>query len=263
MVYFCQAGVLLSLKNATLWPILASLGYYVAYLRTFWCTFNRHKQCGGVPKLTNIRYGQMLQKWQLEKHSQMKTGTSPSPMRLESMIQAALAQDTSFPLTWPSWLHPGLLCSEKELSGTSSVKSHLHWGCLLLPQVGASWNEDLWDLGVKLPPRRFMFQKRYHLEPWSHTYSVVRASQATIAGRLKQRRGHYFKVSSSFHLPLGKSPDKMLHSGFNATLFSSIFLFRNPSWQVSLKLWKSPTLMRVNGLSMSLTVSQRRRRFSK
>ena len=141
----------------------------------------------------------MLQKWQLEKHSQMKTGTSPSPMRLESMIQAALAQDTSFPLTWPSWLHPCLLCSEKELSGTSSVKSHLHWGCLLLPQVGASWTEDLWDLGVKLPPKRFMFQKRYHLEPWPHTYLVVRASQATIAERLKKRRGHYFKVSSSFN----------------------------------------------------------------
>ena len=166
----------------------------------------------------------MLQKWQLEKHSQMKTGTSPSPMRLESIIQAALAQDTGFPVTWPSWLHPGLLCSEKELSGTSSVKSHLHWGCLLLPQVGASWNEDLWDLGVKLPPRRFMFQKRYHLEPWPHTYLVIRASQATIAERLKKRRGHYFKVSSSFHLPLGKSPDKMSHSGFNATLL----LFNSP-----------------------------------
>ena len=49
--------------------------------------------------MTNIRYGQMLQKWQLEKHSQMKTGISPPPMRLESIIQAALAQDTGFPVT--------------------------------------------------------------------------------------------------------------------------------------------------------------------
>ena len=107
----------------------------------------------------------MLQKWQLEKHSQMKTGISPPPMRLESIIQAALAQDTGFPVTWPSWLHPGLLCSEKELSGTSSVKSHLHWGCLLLPQVGASWTEDLWDLGGKLPHTWFKFQKYIFLSP--------------------------------------------------------------------------------------------------
>ena len=199
MVYFCQAGVLFCPENVTFLHISASFGYFVANLRTFRCTFYRHKYCGGAPKLTNIRYGQILQKWQLEKHSQMKTGISPPPMRLESIIQAALAQDTGFPVTWPSWLHPGLLCSEKELSGTSSVKSHLHWGCLLLPQVGASWTEDLWDLGVKLPPKRFMFQKRYHLEPWPHTYLVVRASQATIAGRLKKRRGHYFKVSSSFN----------------------------------------------------------------
>ena len=35
--------------------ILANIGYFVTNLRTFWCPFYRPKQCGGVPKLTNIR----------------------------------------------------------------------------------------------------------------------------------------------------------------------------------------------------------------
>ena len=50
------ACVLLSIENPTFLPILASFGgYFVANLRTFWCTFYRHKW-NGVPKLTNIRY---------------------------------------------------------------------------------------------------------------------------------------------------------------------------------------------------------------
>ena len=37
-------------------PSFATLGYFVTNLCTFWCPFYRPKYCGGVPKLTNIRY---------------------------------------------------------------------------------------------------------------------------------------------------------------------------------------------------------------
>ena len=36
------------------WPFSANFGYFVAILRTFWCTFHRPKQCCGVPEATNI-----------------------------------------------------------------------------------------------------------------------------------------------------------------------------------------------------------------
>ena len=34
-----RAGVLFSIENAYFWSILTNLGYFVANLRTFWCTF--------------------------------------------------------------------------------------------------------------------------------------------------------------------------------------------------------------------------------
>ena len=39
VVYFFQAGALFCTENAKFGPILANLGYFVANLRTFWCTF--------------------------------------------------------------------------------------------------------------------------------------------------------------------------------------------------------------------------------
>ena len=36
---FLEAGVPFSIKDAKFRPILANFGYYVAILRTFWCTF--------------------------------------------------------------------------------------------------------------------------------------------------------------------------------------------------------------------------------
>ena len=38
VAYFFRAGVLFSIENAKFWPILTNLGYFVANLRTFWCT---------------------------------------------------------------------------------------------------------------------------------------------------------------------------------------------------------------------------------
>ena len=40
-VLFFRADVLFSIENAKFWPILTILGYFVANLRTFWCTFYR------------------------------------------------------------------------------------------------------------------------------------------------------------------------------------------------------------------------------
>ena len=57
VVYFFQAGILFSIKNTKFWPILANFGYFVPNLHAFWCTFYSPKYWGGVPKLTNIRYG--------------------------------------------------------------------------------------------------------------------------------------------------------------------------------------------------------------
>ena len=39
VVYFFLAGVLFSIENAKFWPTSANLVYFVANLRTFWCTF--------------------------------------------------------------------------------------------------------------------------------------------------------------------------------------------------------------------------------
>ena len=47
-MYFFQDGALVSIENAKVWPIVAHLGYFVANLHTFWCTFTGG---GGVPKL--------------------------------------------------------------------------------------------------------------------------------------------------------------------------------------------------------------------
>ena len=49
-------GVLFSNENAKFLPILASFGNFVPNLCTVWRNFYRPKKCGGVPKLTNIRY---------------------------------------------------------------------------------------------------------------------------------------------------------------------------------------------------------------
>ena len=49
-----RAGILYSMENAKFWPILANYVYFAACLLTFWCTFYKPKQCGGVPKLTNV-----------------------------------------------------------------------------------------------------------------------------------------------------------------------------------------------------------------
>ena len=38
VMYFFEACVLFSLENVKCWPILALFGYFVANLRTFWCT---------------------------------------------------------------------------------------------------------------------------------------------------------------------------------------------------------------------------------
>ena len=43
VVYFFQTGVLFGIENAKFWPILTNRGYFVANLRTFWCTFYRPK----------------------------------------------------------------------------------------------------------------------------------------------------------------------------------------------------------------------------
>ena len=53
-----RAGVLSSIKNAKCWPILTNFGHFVANI-TRWCTFSRPKESGGVPKLTNMRYGEV------------------------------------------------------------------------------------------------------------------------------------------------------------------------------------------------------------
>ena len=50
MPFFCT--------NIKFWPISANLCYFVTNLRAFWCFFKGPKQCGGVPKVTNNRYGQ-------------------------------------------------------------------------------------------------------------------------------------------------------------------------------------------------------------
>ena len=49
--FFFQAGAPLSIENAKFWPVLATFGYFVTNLRTFWCPFHRPKKCGGAPKI--------------------------------------------------------------------------------------------------------------------------------------------------------------------------------------------------------------------
>ena len=51
VVYFFQAGVLLHRER----DIFAYFGQFWLFW-LLWCTFYRHKQCGSVPKLTNIMY---------------------------------------------------------------------------------------------------------------------------------------------------------------------------------------------------------------
>ena len=43
VVCFFRARVLFSMENAKFWPILTNLGYFIANLRTFRCTFYRAK----------------------------------------------------------------------------------------------------------------------------------------------------------------------------------------------------------------------------
>ena len=50
-VLFFQAGAPLIIENAKFWPVLATFGYFVTNLRTFWCPFHRPKKCGGAPKI--------------------------------------------------------------------------------------------------------------------------------------------------------------------------------------------------------------------
>ena len=55
-----RTGVSISIENAKFMPILTNFSYFVANLCTFWCTFYRPKECGGVPKLTNMRYDKIF-----------------------------------------------------------------------------------------------------------------------------------------------------------------------------------------------------------
>ena len=59
-MYFCQAGVLFSIKNTKFWPFLSNFCY-------FWYTyFYRPKKCSGERKLTTLRHtsqGRQIIKW--------------------------------------------------------------------------------------------------------------------------------------------------------------------------------------------------------
>ena len=51
-MYFFQAGVYFSTRK----PMFAQFWLFCPEFAHFWCTFYTPKQCGIVPKLTNIRY---------------------------------------------------------------------------------------------------------------------------------------------------------------------------------------------------------------
>ena len=54
-MYFFQAGASVNIETY----ILARLGHFWLFCHGFmhsWCPFYRPKECGGAPKLTNMRY---------------------------------------------------------------------------------------------------------------------------------------------------------------------------------------------------------------
>ena len=73
--------------------ILANSGYFCGNICTFWCTFYKPKECGGVPKLTNMRYDKILQRF-----SRTPVGGCTDSLNFSSISRLSMARKGIFPL---------------------------------------------------------------------------------------------------------------------------------------------------------------------
>ena len=92
MVYFFKVGALLCTEK--FWPILGTLGYFVANLRRFWNTFTG--LTNAVQKLTNIRYALCVMCIKREQSDLIGGRIGFGAEGVERCVQRLLAYETTY-----------------------------------------------------------------------------------------------------------------------------------------------------------------------